>query len=142
MRAGRASARLLSQPLWCQMNIIKEILKNANETDKLKKKYYTLTSFVGLLAVFTGIGLVYVLGEPLAGVFGIDINENITDIPTIIITCIGFFIFFFLCIYIGMVSVTGIFSSYMCITGSFTKSEAVNYTFVGKYPANWFANAP
>jgi hypothetical protein len=120
------------------MNPIRPLSQAFAETYRLEKRYFWLTSFVGLMGVCVGIAFMLMTASWLASLLGIEPNASLKHQSN------GFLWFgiFLMCIpisiYLGVVIAAGLFSTVMVSLGKFTKSEAVRYTFLSRYPAYWF----
>jgi hypothetical protein len=124
------------------MKLLRKFVKNCKATLLLKKKYYRITSCVGMLSVFMGIGLFFILAQPVASVLGVDaaskLPESSAHSGSIMVSAI---VLMALCIYAGVLLVAGTFSFIMLKTGNFTKQEAISYTLYSDYPEYWFEEA-
>ena len=128
--------------LWFYMKYVKELFRNAWLADSLDKKYYRITTSVGLVGVILGILIVIYVGGFLASFMGIDLDA---PVQSLVSKLVGFVIgisFFILCLLVGMHISTSTFSMYMYFSGKFTKEEAVNYALYSRYPDHWFPNKP
>lgn len=120
------------------MNPIRELSQAYADTYKLEKRYYVLTSIIGLVGVLAGTGLMLLAARTLSSVLGIELNEPIRNEPHGYVWLGAFLISIPIAIYIGVVAVAGLFSIAMVSLGKFTKSEAVRYALLSRYPQYWF----
>ena len=104
---------------------IKEYLTNAGLTYSLKKKYYWLTSCVGLTGVVLGLLLFSTIFRVLA-------VEN-TGILVLLLL-----VLFLVCIFAGIILVASVTGFCMYKFGALTKEEAKNYALYSRYPSHWF----
>jgi len=120
------------------MNPIRELSQAYADTYKLEKRYYVLTSIIGLVGVLAGTGLMLLAASTLSSVLGVELNEPIRNEPHGYVWLGVFLISIPIAIYIGVVAVAGLFSIAMVSLGKFTKSEAVRYALLSRYPQYWF----
>lgn len=124
------------------MKIVRKFIENYKATYLLKKKYYRITSFVGVLSVFVGMGLFLIIAQPIASALGVDaaskLPESSIHAGAILVSIV---VLAALCIYVGVLLVAGTFSLIMLSNGSFTKQEAIGYTLYSDCPRYWFEEA-
>lgn len=123
------------------MKIFREFIKNYKATSLLKKRYYNITSIVGLLSVAAGLAIMMTLAFYVAPMFGFDPDAKLESSG---IETFAFFVammsFFITCLYSGILIVAGSFAFVMYKMDKFSKSEALNYALYSGYPAYWFDN--
>lgn len=117
------------------MKSMQRLIKNYKATNLLKKKYHRITSTIGMLAVFTGIGIFFLIAQPVASVLGTKLPESTVYLGVIMVLMLALLA---VCIYLGVLLVAGTFSLIMLAKGEFTKEEALGYTLFSDYPRYWF----
>jgi ABC-type multidrug transport system fused ATPase/permease subunit len=125
------------------MKFFREFIKNYKATYLLKKRYYKITSVVGILSVAAGVAIMVVLAFYVGPMLGFDPNAKIGSSSiekfALFVAVMSFFI---VCLYLGVLIVAGSFAFVMYKTGHFSKSEALNYALYSGYPAHWFEDEP
>ncbi|WP_296033585.1 hypothetical protein [uncultured Alcanivorax sp.] len=125
------------------MKIFREFIKNYKATFLLKRRYYKITSVVGLLSVAAGVAIMVTLAFYIGPMLGVDlkakIGSNSIEKFAVFVAVMSFFI---VCLYLGILIVAGSFAFVMYKMGHFSKSEALNYALYSGYPAHWFENEP
>lgn len=119
------------------MNPVREIVRNASETHRLARRYYWLTSCVGLLGVGVGIVVMLLAAQTFAAILGISENAALGTQPNSTLWLVGFLVSIPISIYLGCVIVAGIFATTMVWLGKFSVSEAIHYALLSRYPASW-----
>jgi len=117
------------------MKFLRELLVNANATYRLQRKYYWLTTCVGIFAGAAGIAVMYAAAHLLASMLGVSLSARASPL------WIALFLFAIpLSFYLAMVVVVGTFGLFMVCAGRFTLSEAQHYALRSRYPQRWFAD--
>jgi hypothetical protein len=127
------------------MNIFSRIMRNAQVVNRLKKKYYNITSTVGVLAVAVGLSIMVALPKIIAPLLGIDLDADYNlegQLLTISIIFLLGITYLILCLYIGLVLTAGLFSLIMFKLEKLSKQEAINYALYSDYPEYWFREKP
>ena len=117
--------------------MIKELFKNAALTNRLKPKYYRLTSAIGLVGVGIGLGVGVLALSAGAEFFGVDTGAPAEGVFNTTVMLVSIIFIFTFSIYAGCAVVAGIFSMFMLVSGRFTLNQAVAYTFLSRYPRSW-----
>ena len=68
---------LINTLLWFDMKFFREFIKNYKATYLLKKRYYKITSVVGILSVAAGVAIMVVLAFYVGPMLGFDPNAKI-----------------------------------------------------------------
>jgi hypothetical protein len=123
------------------VNPICELLQNASSTYQLERRYYWLTTCVGLLGVTVGTGLLFASAKALSAVFGVSIAAPIRSDPNGVVLFVVFLISIPAAIYVGAVVVAGVFAFIMVRLGRFTSAEALGYALLSRYPESWLKGA-
>lgn len=125
------------------MKFFREFIKNYKATYLLKKRYYNITSMVGLLSIATGLAIMMALVFYVGPMLGFDPDAKLESSGiekfAIFVAIMSFFI---ACLYSGVLIVAGSFAFVMYKMGNFSKAEALNYALYSGYPASWFENEP
>lgn len=111
------------------MNFFRELNANCANTHRLKPGYYWLTTSVGLAAVALSCWFMFVVHTLLTPLTN-------TALGTVFAVAI-FFLSIPLVIYAGAVCVAGVFGAVMVYLTQFTRSDAVHYALLGRYPKHW-----
>ena len=94
------------------MKIFREFIKNYKATFLLKRRYYKITSVVGLLSVAAGVAIMVTLAFYIGPMLGVDlkakIGSNSIEKFAVFVAVMSFFI---VCLYLGILIVAGSFTS-------------------------------
>jgi hypothetical protein len=120
------------------MNIFLEFSKAFRETKNLERRYYILTSVVGLAGVLVGIAFMAVTATFFAEFLGIELTKPLREEPNGRLWFGAFLTSIPIAIYLGVICVAGLFSAVMVGVGKVTMNDAVRYTFLSRYPRTWF----
>lgn len=125
------------------MKIVRELTKNYKATYLLKKRYYNITSIVGLISIVVGVAIMMGLVFYVGPIVGLDPDARLSGDG---LERLGVFIvmmlLFVACLYSGVLIVAGSFAFVMLKMGNFTKIEAINYALYSGYPEYWFEQKP
>ena len=120
------------------MGFIQEILSNAQATYSLQRRYYWLTTTVGLLAVVVGIPAMLLVANLLAAWLGVPLNSRAQETPGSVVWALFFLMSIPLVLYASVVVVAWLATFPMCWFGAMAPQDVKYYVLRSRYPAHWF----
>ena len=116
------------------MNPFREILQNANATYRLQRRYYWLTTVVGIGAIAVGIPLAFFVGKTLAVFTHGPIQAEAGNIIRGLLFIASIPVLFYLC----GVAVASLVSLILIRRRVLSPAEAKHYALLSRYPTRWF----
>ncbi|GHD59707.1 hypothetical protein [Jeongeupia chitinilytica] len=120
------------------MEIIRELLANAQATSSLQRKYYWMTSAVGLLALATSLLMMMFVATLLASWLGLSWNARIQGSANGVVWVALTLLSVPLVVYVSGMAVAWLSTFPMRWFGAMTVQDVKFYAQRGRYPKHWF----
>jgi len=121
------------------MKRFRELGANKSATHRLNPRYYLLTTCVGFAGVAVGFGLLFLFFSYLyTAVFGVPVTTTVPFNSTAGWLLLAFLVGIPIFIYIGCVLVAGALGLLLVGLGKCSRSEALYYALLSRYPASWY----
>ncbi len=120
------------------VRFLREFQQALRETPHLKRRYYILSTVVGLVGVGIALGLFFLPATYLLGsVLEIPMNAPINRYENGSLMLVGVLLLIPTSIYAGCAIVAGLVGIAMALLGKMTVQEACEYALYFRHPRHW-----